>query len=76
MVSNNGFDFGPELTEIGSKFPKEGLLESIVDPSAGISFGFEGWNLKMKDGSEMAGIITSKTETDIDMNFPGGRRKV
>lgn len=75
LAGSTGFDFGPKLTEIGSKLPKEGLLEAIVDPSAGISFGFEGWTIRLKDGSELTGVITSKTETDIDMVFPGGTKK-
>ena len=74
-VNNSGYDFGPALTEIGSKLPKESLLESMVNPSAGIGFGYEGWELKMKDGSTMSGIIASKTETDIDLKFPGGSKK-
>ena len=75
QVNNIGYDFGPKLSEIGSKLPKEALLESIVHPSAGIGFGYEGWELKMKDGSTLSGIIASKTETDIDIKFPGGAHK-
>ena len=75
QVNNLGYDFGPKLSEIGSKLPKEGLLEAIVHPSAGIGFGYEGWELKMKDGSTLSGILASKTETDIDIKFPGGARK-
>lgn len=75
QVNNSGYDFGPKLSEIGSKLPKESLLESILNPSAGIGFGYEGWELKMKDGSTMTGIIASKTETDIDLKFPGGAKK-
>lgn len=75
QVNNIGYDFGPKLGEIGSKLPKEGLLEAIVHPSAGIGFGYEGWELKMKDGSTLSGIIASKTETDIDIKFPGGAHK-
>jgi len=74
-VNETGYDFGPKLTEIGSKLPKESLYEAIVHPSAGISFGFEGWEIKMKDGSVISGIITSKTETDLDLKFPGGGTK-
>ncbi|WP_276501302.1 PVC-type heme-binding CxxCH protein [Terrimonas pollutisoli] len=74
-VNESGYDFGPALHEIGSKLPKESLLESIVSPSAGIGFGYEGWELRMKDGSTMSGIIASKTETDIDLKFPGGGKK-
>jgi putative heme-binding domain-containing protein len=30
----------------------------------------------MKDGSNLSGIITSKTETDISIKYPGGVIKV
>ncbi|MFM9908711.1 MAG: PVC-type heme-binding CxxCH protein [Chitinophagaceae bacterium] len=75
QVNNAGYNFGPALSEIGTKLPREGLLESIVHPSAGIGFGYEGWELKMKDGSTISGIIASKTETSIDIKFPGGSGK-
>lgn len=75
QVGNSGYDFGPKLTEIGSKLPKESLLETITKPSAGIGFGYEGWELKMKDGSAISGIIASKTETDIELKLPGGFKK-
>jgi putative heme-binding domain-containing protein len=75
QVNNEGFDFGPKLTEIGSKYPKEGLLQSIVNPSEGIAFNNEGYELKMKDGSTLTGIVASKTETDIILKYPGGSRQ-
>ncbi len=75
QVNNSGYDFGPKLSEIGSKLPKESLLESMVKPSAGIGFGYEGWELKMKDGSTLSGIIASRTETDIEIKLPGGAKK-
>lgn len=72
QVNNEGMDFGPKLSEIGSKLPKEGQYLAILHPDAGISFGYEGWEVKFKDGSTMSGIISSKTETDLQMKFPGG----
>lgn len=75
QVGNEGNDFGPKLTEIGSKYAKDGLLNAIVKPSEGISFGFEGWVLNMKDKSVLSGIIASKTETDIDLKLPGGTKQ-
>jgi len=71
-VNAEGNDFGPKLSEIGSKYPKEGLLNTILHPSEGISFGFEGYTIKLKDGSTLTGIISSKTETDIELKLPGG----
>jgi len=72
QVNTDGMDFGPKLSEIGSKLPKEGQYLAILYPDAGISFGYEGWEVKFKDGSTVTGIIASKTETDLQMKFPGG----
>ncbi|GAB3505324.1 hypothetical protein GCM10027341_36770 [Spirosoma knui] len=72
QVNSDGMDFGPKLSEIGSKLPKEGQYLAILHPDAGISFGYEGWEVKFKDGSTMSGIVSSKTETDLQMKFPGG----
>ncbi len=75
MVNNEGYDFGPKLSEIGSKLSKDALWESIVHPSAGINFGYEGWNILMKDQTAYSGIISSRTETDIELKLPGGMKK-
>ncbi len=72
QVNGEGMDFGPKLSEIGSKLPKEGQYLAILHPDAGINFGYEGWEVKFKDGSSMTGIVSSKTETDLQMKFPGG----
>ncbi|WP_375585664.1 PVC-type heme-binding CxxCH protein [Cyclobacterium xiamenense] len=72
QVGDMGMDFGPKLTEIGSKLSREAQYISILHPDAGISFGYEGYLIQMKDGSSMGGIIASQTETDIELKVPGG----
>jgi putative heme-binding domain-containing protein len=72
QVNGEGMDFGPKLSEIGSKLPKEAQYLAILQPDAGVSFGYEGYEFKFKDGSTVAGIIASKTETDLQLKFPGG----
>jgi putative membrane-bound dehydrogenase-like protein len=67
-----GANFGPALAHIGDKLPKQGLYMAIIEPDAGISFGYEGYQIKMKDGSEMVGIIVSETEDEIELKNPGG----
>jgi putative heme-binding domain-containing protein len=74
-VNKEGNDFGPPLSEIGSKYPKEGLLASIVHPSEGIGFGYEGWNIELKDGSSLTGIMASKTADEIELKLAGGTRR-
>jgi putative membrane-bound dehydrogenase-like protein len=72
QVNNEGVDFGPKLSQIGSKLTKESIFTSIIHPDLGISFGYEGWNITLKDGTLLSGIIASKTETDIILKSPGG----
>jgi putative membrane-bound dehydrogenase-like protein len=72
QVNADGMDFGPKLSEIGDKLPKEALYAAIFDPSAGIGFGYEGFEVTLKDGSTVSGIVSSKTETDLLLKFPGG----
>ncbi|MDZ7719736.1 MAG: PVC-type heme-binding CxxCH protein [Balneolaceae bacterium] len=72
QVNGEGINFGPALTEIGSKLPKEGLYDAILNPNAGINFGYEGYILTMNDGSQMAGIIQSETGPELTLLMSGG----
>ena len=72
QVNGEGTDFGPKLSEIGTKLGKEALGEAILDPSAGISFGFETWNVKLKNGDEALGLIVSETEEELSLKAVGG----
>ena len=72
LVKDEGTDFGPKLTEIGSKLPKDALLDAIVEPSSGISFGYETTELVMKNGSSLRGLLSDKSATEFSMKLPGG----
>jgi putative heme-binding domain-containing protein len=72
VAAGAGVEFGPPLTEIGDKLPKSGLYVAILDPSAGISFGYEGYNVRTKDGQQLVGIISSETNDEIVMKLVGG----
>lgn len=71
-VGNEGAAFGPALSQIGSKLPKEALYVAILHPDQGISFGYEGYVFNLKDGNTAAGIIASETETEVEVLLPGG----
>jgi putative heme-binding domain-containing protein len=72
VVGTTGTDFGPALTEIGDKLPKSGLLLAILDPSAGIGFGYEGYTIRMKDGQQLIGMISSETDSELSVKLIGG----
>ena len=72
VVNGRGIDFGPALSEIGTKLGREALLEAILDPSAGISFGYEAWTFEMKSGDELFGLIVSDAADEVALKVQGG----
>ena len=72
QILGEGIDFGPALSEIGSKLGKDALYESILDPSSGISFGYEAWEFELKSGDETLGLIASETEDEVVVKSQGG----
>lgn len=71
-VGASGVSFGPALTEIGSKLDKGALYNAIIYPSSGINYGYEGFNVALKDGSTVQGIVESKTASDLKLRIMGG----
>jgi putative heme-binding domain-containing protein len=71
-VDDKGVDFGPALSEIGTKLPKEVLFDSIINPNAGLSMGFETVQLALKGGGIGMGIVRSETNDDLVLALPGG----
>jgi len=51
---------------------KDALYEAILDPSAGISFGYEAWQLTLKSGDEAYGLIVSDTADEVAVKAVGG----
>lgn len=72
QVGQEGVDFGPGLTEIGDKLGKDALYEAILNPSAGVSFGFEAWALELKNGDEPFGLLASETADEISIKAQTG----
>lgn len=69
LVQGEGTNFGPDLSEIGDKLPKVALYNSILFPDQGISFGYEGYRIELKDGTIAMGKIVSETEEKIDLQY-------
>ncbi len=58
-IGQNGVEFGPELTTFGQQQPAEVIANAIANPSAEISHGFEGSEVKTKDGLTITGMLLS-----------------
>jgi len=72
QVNGRGTEVGPNLSEIGSKLGKDALYESILDPNAGISFGYEAWQIDLKNGDEAFGLIASESADELAIKAQTG----
>jgi putative heme-binding domain-containing protein len=70
QLNGKGVDFGPGLSEIGDKYAAEALYAAIVDPNAGIAFGYEPWQITLRNGAAV-GFIASETEDELTVKAPG-----
>ena len=64
-VKGKGAQIGPDLSEIGTKLGKDALVEAILDPSAGISVGYETYSLELKSGDEAYGLLASDSKDEV-----------
>ena len=70
-IAGMGAEFGPELTEFGKQQTKEAIVEAIALPSASISHGYEGFEVKTKDGLTINGMPLANGDPVI-MKSMGG----
>lgn len=68
---DEGTTIGPNLTRIKSKYGKEDLLLSIIDPDSGIQFGYEPWEIKTHDGNTYFGFLQSDGNTVVLKDITG-----
>jgi putative membrane-bound dehydrogenase-like protein len=69
-----GNDVGPELTQIHQKLDKNALLDAILNPSAGIAFGYEPWLLTTKTGQTYYGFLVSDGEQSVVIKGVTGQK--
>ena len=72
QVDGQGIAFGPNLSKIGEKLAKEALYTSIIYPSAGINFGYEGYRVHTQGDTFYSGYIINETENELTLRLIGG----
>src|SRR5262249_5800296 len=66
-VHGQGGDVGPDLSQIGGKFDRTHLIESILDPSAEIPQGYHATIIETKSGRVLTGIVKSESATAVTL---------
>ncbi len=76
-VHGAGMEVGPELSLIRTKFDREGLLDAIINPSAGIVFGYESWTIALNDGQSFFGFLVAEgDQTVIIKDLTGAKHTI
>jgi putative heme-binding domain-containing protein len=76
LFEGEGGDVGPNLTEIRGKYDRARLLDSILNPSAEIAFGFEAVLLLSQDGEVYSGIVLADGDEVVLKESTGAQRPV
>jgi putative heme-binding domain-containing protein len=71
QIDGEGTAFGPALSGIGAKLAKQGLYESILDPSASVSPNYRGVELTLGSGEIFTGLIVSESDEALVINQQG-----
>src|SRR5262249_49492868 len=66
-VHGQGGDVGPDLSQVGGKFDRTHLIESILDPSVEITQGYHATIIETKSGRLLTGLVKSESATAITL---------
>lgn len=73
---NVGGEIGPDLTQIGKKFDKTSLLDAVINPSAGMAFGYEPWLITTKKGATHYGFLMGDGATVVLKDAAGQQHAI
>ena len=71
-TANGQLPKGPHLVDIGKRYKKAELIESILKPSAKIAQGFDTYVFVMKTGKAMTGFVTSESADEVELRQTNG----
>ena len=59
-MGNEGGSVGPELTAVASKYTRQVILESLIEPSKVVSDQYQNTVIVKKDGDDVTGRVTGE----------------
>jgi putative heme-binding domain-containing protein len=74
-LEDKGERIGPELTGLGSRFPRIHVIESILEPSRTIAPSFGTTIVVLSDGTTFSGVKIAETESSMTLADNQGRKR-
>jgi putative heme-binding domain-containing protein len=75
-VGKEGGDAGPDLSDIGGKFGREHLVESVLEPSRQIVEGYRPTVIATNDGLTSTGLVKAETADELTLVDAEARARV
>src|SRR5579859_1798641 len=72
MVFGAGQPVGPDLSDVGKEMTVDQIRESLLQPDAEITPGYELVTVRLKDGHTLRGFVRSRTNFDIQLQDVSG----
>jgi putative membrane-bound dehydrogenase-like protein len=73
-VQGRGQWIGPDLSTIGTKYGRDQLLRSVLNPSESISYNFHSVVLALSDGRVLTGLPVEDTPDRVVLKLADGQR--
>jgi putative heme-binding domain-containing protein len=74
-VRETGFQFGPELTDVGRRLSRRELIESIIEPSRKVDPKYVTTTIITSEGKTEIGFIAQKAESSLTLLTSEGKQK-
>ena len=71
-TANGQVPKGPHLVDIGKRYKKHELIESILNPNAKIAQGFDTYAFITVEGKVISGFITSESAKEVNIRQTNG----
>ncbi len=75
-VGGEGGDLGPDLSGVGSLYPRRELAESILYPSRKVREGYQQVIVRTKEGRILSGAVKAETPEELTLQDTEGNRHV
>ena len=72
-VHNVGASIGPDLSQIGKKYERAALLETILNPSKAIAPEYVGYLLETQQGQVFVGFLVEKNDKEVVLKDATGK---
>jgi putative membrane-bound dehydrogenase-like protein len=70
-----GPKIGPDLSDVGTKYARDEILRSILEPSQRIQEGWHATLLFLKDGDVLSGLVTAEKDGVLSLADGDGRSR-